>query len=111
MSVYVSVTGLTVRSPLQTPYFWWLATQSFGQAQNAEGNVNVDARTVKGVHHTLSVWTSREAMLAYLRQGAHKHAMKAYRLVGTGKVYGYEADAPPSWDIALTLWEAHGRVV
>ncbi|CAN0600412.1 unnamed protein product [Ectocarpus sp. 12 AP-2014] len=110
-SVYVSITGLTLKSPLQVLAFSWHATRSFSQAASAPGNLSTDARKVDGVHHTLTVWTSREAMLTYLRSGAHLKAMKAFRSIGTGKVHGYHTDKAPSWREALIIWRDKGRSV
>ncbi|MFN3172670.1 MAG: hypothetical protein ACE37E_18450 [Hyphomicrobiales bacterium] len=109
--VYVSITGLTLKSPLQVLAFSWHATRSFSEAASAPGNLSTDARKVDGVHHTLSVWTSREAMLTYLKSGAHLKAMKAFRSIGTGKVHGYLTDKAPSWTEALTIWRDEGRSV
>lgn len=107
--VYVSTTGLTLKSPLHGMLFGWHATQSFSQAASASGNLSTDARMVDGVHHALTVWETREAMLDYLRQGPHLHAMKAYRSLGHGKVHGYYALTPPTWSEALNVWarDAH----
>jgi len=60
--VYVSITGLRVRHPHHTALFWEHAVRSMIQAQGARGNLRAEARTVDDVHHTLSVWESREAM-------------------------------------------------
>lgn len=109
--VYVSITGLTLKSPLHGMMFGWHATRSFSQAVNAPGNLSTDARMVDGVHHTLTVWETREAMLDYLRQGAHLRAMKAYRSLGRGKVHGYYAPVPPTWSEALDIWSRDAREV
>jgi heme-degrading monooxygenase HmoA len=109
--VYVSVTGLTLKSPFHRLRFSWHATRSFSQAAGAPGNLSTDARMVDGVHHTLTVWTSREAMLTYLKSGAHLKAMKAFRSIGTGRVHGYHTDKAPSWTEALTIWRDEGRSV
>lgn len=87
------------------------ATRAMEQAQHAPGNRSADARLINGVHHTLSVWDSRDAMRAYLVDGAHLQAMKVYRRIGTGKTYGYETDKAPSWEQALELFHKHGREV
>lgn len=68
-TVYVSITGLTLKSPFHGVRFSWHAMGSFSQAAQAPGNLSTDARKVDDVHHTLTVWTSRQAMLTYLRQG------------------------------------------
>jgi len=81
------------------------------QAKSAVGNISADARTIGGIHHTVSLWQSREHMLTYLRQGAHLQAMKNFKRVGTGKVLGYEADSVPDWGEVHELWKSKGREV
>jgi heme-degrading monooxygenase HmoA len=109
--VYVSITGLTLKSPFHGLRFSWHATRSYSQAAGAPGNLATDAKRVDGVHHTLTVWTSRDAMLDYLRTGSHLAAMKAYRSIGMGKVHGYYAMQAPSWEDALAIWHREGRDV
>ena len=65
--VYVSITGLQVRRAWHIPVFWVHAMRSMAQARAASGNISAEARTIKGVHHTRSVWTDRDAMRAYTR--------------------------------------------
>ena len=36
--------------------------------------------------------------------------MKNFSNIGSGKVYGYEADTMPSWENALTEWDKNGRM-
>ena len=81
------------------------------QAKRADGCISADARTINGVHHTLSVWQSRDKMLKYLRAGAHLKAMQAFEKIATGKIFGFEADTPPSWSVIHDLWLKHGRIV
>ena len=88
------------------------AVPSFHQAQSSPGNIWTSAKDVGTIHHTLTVWENRQAMLEYLRQGEHLKAMKISRTVGKyGKVYGYESDSIPTWEEALKLWQEKGRVV
>lgn len=81
------------------------------QAKAAPGCLQADARTINGVHHTRSLWTSRAAMLAYLREGAHRAAMPVFPRIATGKVLGFEAESLPDWDEVHRLWEEKGREV
>ena len=108
---YVSITGLKLKSIIHAPEFWWHAISSMAQAKRAAGNLSTDARTINGVHHTVTLWENREAMLAYLRSGAHLKAMKSFKRVGTGKVLGYEADQAPAWGEVHDLWQTKGRNV
>ncbi|SEP65794.1 hypothetical protein SAMN05428995_101422 [Loktanella sp. DSM 29012] len=109
--VYISITGLTVRRPWHTPIFWALAVQSMMQAREADGNLSADARTIDGVHHTLSVWTDQAAMRAYLTTGAHLKAMRRFSSIATGKVVGYMTAQVPDWADVPAIWRDRGRAV
>ena len=109
--VYVSITGLKVRHLWQVPVFWRHAIAAMMQARAADGCLRAETRTINGVHHTLSVWRDREAMLAYLRTGPHLAAMKVFRRIATGKVHGFETVEVPGWDRVHQLWQDEGRVV
>lgn len=109
--VYVSITGLQLKKFWYAPVFWRHALAAMAQAKKADGCLSADATTISGVHHTLSVWTSREAMRTYLITGAHLNAMKNYQKIATGKVYGFETTTIPDWGTAHTLWLDKGRVV
>jgi hypothetical protein len=107
--VYVSVTGLTVRHWRHWPRFWWHAIPSFRQASKAPGIVRAEVRAIDGVQHTLTVWTDREAMKAYLVSGSHLKAMKSFRAIATGKTVGYWAEDAPTWEQALERWRSEAR--
>jgi hypothetical protein len=107
--LYISITGLRVKSGFATMRFWWFTVRAMIQAKKAIGNISADARSVDGTHHTLSVWRDRDSMLAYLRSGSHLRAMQNYKSLGTGSVYGFHAVKAPSWETALKLWREHGR--
>jgi hypothetical protein len=108
---YISITGLRLNHAIHAPRFWWHAIRSMVQAKSAPGNISAETRTINGVHHTVSVWQDREAMRNYLGAGAHIKAMRVYKKIATGKVLGFEADAPPHWDEAHKLWLSKGRDV
>lgn len=105
---YVSITGMRVNSVFHYPRFAFHAVRSMIQARAAEGNLFADARKIAGVHHTLTVWTDRSAMLAYLRAGAHRRAMKAFPSLGTGYAFGFDAAERPDWSVVHALWRAEG---
>jgi len=109
--VYVSITGLRVRHPRHDTQFWEHAVASMLQAQSAPGNLRAEARTVDDVHHTLSVWVNREAMLAYLRSGPHLEALRLFREIVTGKVLGLLTETVPGWADVPRLWREKGRDV
>ena len=106
---YVSVTGLTLKSRRHVFRFWWHAIGSMTQAKRAPGNRSAEARTIDGVHHTLSVWDDEQAMRAYLGTGAHLKAMRAFRQIATGKTISFVANVAPSWDEAHQIWTSRGR--
>lgn len=97
MTLYVSVTGLTLRSPAFAPLFWWHALRSMAQAKGAPGLVRVDARRIDGVHHTLTIWQDEASMRAYLKAGAHLKAMQAFRRIAAGRTFGCQAETAPDW--------------
>lgn len=109
--VYVSITGLQVRRVWHIPSFWSIAMKSMVQARNAPGNISADARTINGVHHTLSVWTNKDAMRAYLTTGPHLEAMRLFPSIATGKVVGYQTNRIPDWSEIKAIWRDHGRNV
>lgn len=107
--VHVAITGLRLRRPWYALAFWGHAVASMGQAQAAEGCLSAQARTINGVQHTLSVWRDRAAMLAYVRSGAHRAAMRAFPKIAVGEVISFEAERAPSWEEARAIWEARGE--
>jgi quinol monooxygenase YgiN len=110
-AMYVSITGLKPKSLLQAPRFWWHAIRAMQQARHAAGNLSVDARTIDGTHHTLSLWIDRAAMQAYLGAGAHKAAMRISRRLGNGTVYGYDSAVAPDWAAVPELLQQNGRKI
>jgi hypothetical protein len=106
---YVSITGLRLKSIVHAPRFWWHAIRSMGQANAAPGNIKAEARTINGVHHTLSVWADEAAMRAYLRSGAHLQAIKTFRAIATGRTFGFVTETPPEWHEVHDLWRAQAR--
>ncbi len=107
--VYVSITGLRLKRRRFAPRFWWHALRSMAQARRAAGNLRVDARTIGGVHHTLSVWTDEPAMRTFLVAGAHLQAMRAFRSIATGKTLGFTTTQVPDWETVRDLWARTGK--
>ncbi|MEM8839329.1 MAG: hypothetical protein AAGE89_14640 [Pseudomonadota bacterium] len=107
--VYVSITGLKVRSVFQILLFYRHAVASMAQARQAPGNISAEARTINGVRHTLSVWESETAMRKFLYCGAHRNAIKAFPSIGSGKTFGYDADTIPTWEEVHLLWLEKAR--
>lgn len=109
--MYISITGLTVKSWLQSPTFWWHAIRSMRQARQADGNLSAESRTINGVHHTVSAWRDEAAMKAYLTTGAHLSALKVFKKIAKGKTLGFQSDVIPNWSNVHDLWRTQGRDV
>jgi hypothetical protein len=107
--MHISITGLKPKGFFGLMRFWALAIPSFRQAQTAKGNLHVSAKKMKGYRCTLSAWDSRDSMLAFMKNGAHKSAMKAFHSIATGRIYGYDAETLPTWEEAFTLLMEKGR--
>ena len=109
--IYVSITGLQIKRAWYLPGFWLFAVRSMAQARRAPGNISADARKINGVYHTVTIWTGRDAMRAYLTKGAHLSAMQIFPRIATGKVIGYQAFEPPHWTEVHEIWRDQGRIV
>ena len=107
--VYISITGLKLKAIWHAPRFWSLAMPAMAEAQSAPGNLGASARSIDGVHHTLSIWESEAAMRAFLTMPRHLKAMRAFPGIATGKTIGFYADYAPDWPEARRIWEARAR--
>jgi len=107
--MYISLTQLKPKGLISYFRFWFLAIPTFRQAQMAKGSLSVSAKRMNRSQCTITSWESREAMLEFMRSGAHLHAMKAFHKIATGRTYGYEANQLPSWSEAMVLLKEKGR--
>lgn len=107
--VYVSITGLKLKRIWHFARFWRHAIASISQATQSEGNISAEARTINGVHHTLTVWENETAMRRFLYRGAHKNAIKAFPSFASGKTFGFNTNTPPHWDQVHELWLERGE--
>ena len=107
--MYVSVTGITPKGLIGWIRFWALTVPASKNAQKAEGILLCEFNSHNHFQHTLTVWKAKKQMLAYVSSPAHLRAMKSISKIGSGKVYGYETDAMPSWQDALVEWDKNGR--
>lgn len=106
---HLSITGLRLKPGLMNRLrFHYHAVRSHMQAQKAEGVLHVAARRVNGVEHTVSAWRDREAMLAFVRSGAHLEAMKAFRRIAEGSTFSQVSDRIPEWPEVHALWKLQG---
>ena len=109
--VYVSITGLRLKSPRHFLRFWWHALRSMRQARRAPGNLMTDVRRIGNMHHTLSIWVDEAAMRRFLVRGAHLGALRAFRSIATGRTLGFTAEAAPDWSDAHARWSAEAKDV
>ena len=107
--MYISITGLKPKSFLGFIRFWILAIPSFAEAKSAKGNLHSDVKKVNGYNCTITAWENRKMMLAFMRNGIHLKAMKAFNSIATGRTYGYESDTIPSWEEAYSILESKGK--
>ena len=109
-NMYISITGLTPKSPFHVILFWFHAIRSFRQAQQAPGNLYCATRKINGVYHTITAWESKNQMLAFIHQEPHINAIKAFNKIATGKTFGFESETIPNWLEAQKVWEEKGKV-
>jgi hypothetical protein len=109
--MYVSVTGLKPKGFIGWIRFWLYTIPASNAAQKAEGVLHCEFKTHNGYQQTFTVWETRKHMMAYVVSPAHFRAMKSISQVGSGKVFGYEADSIPSWDDALAEFDRKARVI
>ncbi|HXH46644.1 MAG TPA: hypothetical protein VNK51_22750 [Bradyrhizobium sp.] len=109
--VYVSMTGFRPKVVMQLPAFWFRTVQTFAQAQRASGNLLTTGRVHAGVYYTMTAWSDVLSMRRFVASGAHLRAMKNFRTLGTGRVFGYACDEIPDWDCVYELWQLHAREV
>ena len=108
--MYVSVTGVKPESFVGWIRFWVLTLPASKKAQKAEGVLLCLFNSQNGYQHTFTVWESkRQKCLPTNHLLSHVRAMKGLPKIGSGRVYGYETDAMPSWDEALAEWTENGR--
>jgi hypothetical protein len=111
LGLYVSITGFTPKSIVYLPRFWWHTLRCLSQARRSPGNLGASARYSRGVYHTLTLWTDKEAMAAYIADGAHLNAMRHFKKIGSGRVYGFYNGRAPEWGAAYALWSKFGSDV
>ena len=47
--------------------------------------------------------------MAFVLGPVHKEAISVFPKIATGKTIGYEAEAAPTWEDALVIWDERGR--
>ena len=107
--MYISITGLELKSLVHVGAFYYYAVPSLRQAQNSKGNILAATKNINGVRHTLTAWDSEQSMRKFLYSGPHQKAIKAMPKFATGKTFGYVSDAIPTWDQVHRKWKSHGK--
>ena len=107
--MYISLTGLKPKGFIGYIKFWSLAIPTFRQAQTATGNLHSAVKKVNGYQCTITAWENRDIMLEFMISGTHLKAMKGFHSMATGKTFGYEAAAIPSWEEAFAILESKGK--
>ncbi|MBK7946117.1 MAG: hypothetical protein IPJ85_12805 [Flavobacteriales bacterium] len=103
---HLSITGLRVKPGLFNQLrLGWHAVRSFNQARRAPGALHVEAKRIKGVHHTVTAWRDRESMLALVRSGTHLQAMKVFHRIATGATFSMPAERVPDWVEVHAIWK------
>jgi heme-degrading monooxygenase HmoA len=106
---YISITGLRVKHIFKIFLFWNHAIKSKRQADKAAGMLQSEVQKINGIHHTITIWESKQHMKAFLYSGAHAAAIKNFRKIATGKTFGYESKTVPTLDEVHQLWMEKGR--
>ena len=109
--MYISITGIKTKSFFGMLKFMRYTLPSFTAARKANGNLFCDSKKINNYYHTLTAWENRSKMMDYLRGKHHSSAMKNFRSIGTGSVYGYEDDLIPSWKDALKKWKENFKEI
>lgn len=109
--IYVSMTGFRPNGIIRLPAFWWRTIKAFSQARRTPGNLVTTGKVVDGVYHTITAWSDLSGMRRFVSSGAHLKAMKRFRLLGTGRVFGYACQSLPDWNVVYQLWKQYSREV
>ncbi|HUA16869.1 MAG TPA: DUF3291 domain-containing protein [Verrucomicrobiae bacterium] len=109
----VSITRLRVRSSRYLLPFFVRALQSAYQAKRAEDNLAVSVlRQSHRTFWTRTVWTSEEAMKAFMMAGAHRSVMRSLlEWCDEAALVHWLQDSsqPPAWGEAHRRLQAEGR--
>jgi heme-degrading monooxygenase HmoA len=97
---------LRVRSLRFLPGFAWYAVRSNFQARRAAGMLRIGLLADRAqTFWTMTAWENREAMLAFMKSGAHKEAMpKLMEWCDEASVAHWEQE-----DATLVTWDEADR--
>ncbi|MDC0901394.1 hypothetical protein OAR91_00230 [Candidatus Pelagibacter sp.] len=109
--MYISITGIKVKGFLGVIKFMRYTIPSFNTAKKTNGNLFCEAKKIDGYHHTLTVWENKNKMMDFFRSKHHTIAIKNFRSIGKGSVYGYEQNTMPNWEEAIKKWKENFREI
>lgn len=79
------------------PLFQYHAIRSYRQANQSIGLLGISVWAIDLKNYcTLTTWQSKQHMLTFLGQGAHKKAMQLSHLLGKGYTVGWQTETNPT---------------
>ncbi|HTD24373.1 MAG TPA: DUF3291 domain-containing protein [Terriglobales bacterium] len=110
---FVSITRLRIRSWRFLPIFFIQVLRTARQAKSAEGSLAVSMlREAKNTFWTRTVWSSEQAMKAYMLSGVHGRVMRRLmKWCDEAAVIHWtqESAQPPTWEEAYQKLLETGR--
>ncbi len=99
----VAVGRIRVRADASRVRFLWITGLAYLQARRAPGAIHASVRrSDPEIFWSMSVWSTREAMMAYRNSASHLRAMQGSRTLASEVVFAHwDADAIPDWDEAM----------
>lgn len=106
-----SITELRIKNWLGFLRFIPHAVRCKAEAERSYGVISVQvAAESLFVQRTLTVWESKDAMMAFVRSAPHLKAMKAFgAIANTSYTALFEVTEQPTWEQALTVLKKQGR--
>ncbi len=103
--MYLSITYFRVKSLIHYPAFMKHVSRINAQVHKADGVLEVKQRIDPLFHaYTMTLWESREHMLAFMHAGAHKAAMPDTRKLATRFTgFGFDTQSTIDWKEAKRL--------
>ncbi|MFC3039197.1 DUF3291 domain-containing protein [Virgibacillus xinjiangensis] len=111
--MFISVTRLRLKGKRMLPSFYFHTITSMIQSRNAEGlEFSLFNKEGWDTYWTLTVWESKEHMMAFRNSGWHLKAMKRSRKMADQlEAVNWESDTLPGWkEGRARLYEKFGKV-